>query len=78
MNSLTYLRTPFLALPIAFAPDLSFLTQREQVSEDAENVQDDILVTGALKQKHSTFRDQFRAGHLLLHRAAVHHAVQRH
>lgn len=70
-------RSPLCPLPTGITPELCFLTQREQVSEDTENVQDDLLVTGALKWKHLTFRDQFRAVNFMLHRAAVHHGAQR-
>lgn len=56
MTSLTYLRTPFLPQPTAITPHLRFLTQRQQVSEDTEDVQDDILVTGALEWKHTNLQ----------------------
>lgn len=59
-------------------PQLCFLTQREQISEDTEDIQKDILVAGALKWKHNNFSIEFRTVNFILHRATVPHVVQRH
>lgn len=64
-------------LSLQTLPQLCFLTQRKQVSEDTEDIQEDILVTGALKWKHTDFNAEFRTLNFILYQATTAHAVQR-